>query len=367
MGEGGRKFEEIGVEDVDSLVRGCAVLGAGGGGDAYMFKIMAELALGDTGPVPLVSLDHLPPEGIILPLAMVGAPMVFAEKILSGFEGVRLKTEVEDALGKEAVAVMAPEIGGGNGVLPLAWAARLGLPYADADGMGRAYPTIPMTTMHLAGLPVSPAVIVDARDNVLRFDTTDNFWAERLIRGSTTQMGAMTSSVLYPLTVADARRSTVIGSVSKALRVGSLLTYGAEGVARAVAELDAMVLSVGKVVDIERRIEYGWVRGSLTVEGSGEYRRRLLHIEIQNENLVAMEDGRVVASVPDIITVLETESGMVISTDRLKYGQRITVIGFAADPIWRTPEGLAVGGPRAMGYDFDFVPIEQIHRQEVHA
>ena len=354
-------FDAIGVEHVDALVRGCAVLGAGGGGDAYMFKIMAELALSETGPVPLVSLDDLPDDGIILPLAMVGAPMVFAEKILSGFEGLTLKAAIEDALGREAVAVMAPEIGGGNGVLPLAWAARLGLPYTDADGMGRAYPTIPMTTMHLAGLPVSPAVIVDARDNVLRFDTCDNFWAERLVRGSTTQMGAMTSSVLYPMTAADARRSTVIGSVSKALRVGSLLVYGTEGVSRAVDELDAVVLSVGRVVDIERRIEYGWVRGSLTVEGSGDFRGRLLHIEIQNENLVALEDGKVMASVPDIITVLETESGVVISTDRLRYGQRITVIGFAADPIWRTPAGLAVGGPRAMGYDFDFVPIEEIH------
>jgi DUF917 family protein len=358
---------QIGVEDVDALVRGCAVLGAGGGGDAYMFKIMAELALSETGPVRLVSLEELPDDGIILPLAMVGAPMVFAEKILSGYEGFTLKAEIEDALGREAVAVMAPEIGGGNGVLPLAWAARLGLPYADADGMGRAYPTIPMTTMHLAGLPVSPAVIVDARDNVLRFETSDNFWAERLIRGSTTQMGAMTSSVLYPMTAADARRSTVIGSVSKALRVGSLLVYGAEGVSRAVAELDAVILSVGKVVDIERRIEYGWVRGSLTVEGSGEYRGRLLHIEIQNENLVALEAGKVMASVPDIITVLETESGVVISTDRLRYGQRVTVIGFAADPIWRTPEGLAVGGPRAMGYDFDFVPIEEIRARSSDA
>ncbi|MHB8614012.1 MAG: DUF917 domain-containing protein [Candidatus Dormibacteraceae bacterium] len=351
----------IRAQDVDALVRGCAVLGAGGGGDAFMFRIMAELALAETGPVPLKSLDELPEDGIVLPLAMVGAPMVFAEKILSGLEGILLRDEIEDALDRKVVAVMAPEIGGGNGVLPLAWAAHLGLPYVDADGMGRAFPTIPMTTMHLAGLPVSPGVIVDARNNVLRFETCDNFWAERLIRGATTSMGAMTSSVLYPMSVRDARRSTVLGSVSKALRVGSLLSVGADGVSRAVAELRATVLTVGKVVDIERRIEYGWVRGSLTVEGSGEYKGRLLHIEIQNENLVALEEGKVRASVPDLITVLETDSGVVISTERLRYGQRVTVIGFASDPVWRTPAGLQLGGPRAMGYDFDFVPIEEIN------
>ena len=62
----------IRVEDVDALVRGCAVLGAGGGGDAFMFRIMAELALAETGPVPLKSLDELPEDGIVLPLAMPG-------------------------------------------------------------------------------------------------------------------------------------------------------------------------------------------------------------------------------------------------------------------------------------------------------
>jgi hypothetical protein len=347
---------EISDSDLDPLARGCAVLGAGGGGDTHTFKIMAELAIRETGPVPLVSLDDLPDDGIILPLAMVGAPMVFAEKILSGLEGIRLRAEIEDAMGGEVVAVLAPEIGGGNGVLPVAWAAHLGLPYADADGMGRAFPTIPMTAMHLAGVPACPVVIMDGRGSIVRFDTCDTFWAERLARSATTMMGALTSSALYPMSVATARVATVIGSVSKAMRVGrTLATRSETAVAEAVEELHACVLSTGKIIDIERRIEGGWVRGWLTVEGLSDYRGRLLHVEIQNEN------GQVRASVPDIITVLDTENGGVISTERLRYGQRVTVIAFAADPIWRTENGLALGGPRAMGYDFDYSPVEALN------
>ena len=353
---------EISDSDLDPLARGCAVLGAGGGGDTHTFKIMAELAIRETGPVPLVSLDDLHDDGIILPLAMVGAPMVFAEKILSGLEGIRLRAEIEDAMGGEVVAVLAPEIGGGNGVLPVAWAAHLGLPYADADGMGRAFPTIPMTAMHLAGVPACPVVIMDGRGSIVRFDTCDTFWAERLARSATTMMGALTSSALYPMSVATARVATVIGSVSKAMRVGrTLATRSETAVAEAVEELHACVLSTGKIIDIERRIEGGWVRGWLTVEGLSDYRGRLLHVEIQNENLVALEDGQVRASVPDIITVLDTENGGVISTERLRYGQRVTVIAFAADPIWRTENGLALGGPRAMGYDFDYSPVEALN------
>jgi DUF917 family protein len=45
----------------------------------------------------------------------------------------------------------------------------------------------------------------------------------------------------------------------------------------------------------------------------------------------------------------------------VRYGQRVTVIAFACDPIWRTPRGIEVVGPRAFGYDFDYVPIEDLH------
>ena len=49
-----------------------------------------------------------------------------------------------------------------------------------------------------------------------------------------------------------------------------------------------------------------------------------------------------------------------IHTERLRYGQRVSVIAFPCDPIWRTPRGLALAGPRAFGYDFDYVPVEEL-------
>jgi DUF917 family protein len=353
---------EIRESDVDALARGCAVLGAGGGGDTRDAAIATALALRATGPVPLVSLDELPDEGLVLPLAYIGAPLVFTEKLPTGFEGVRLRAEMEDATGREAVAVIAPEIGGANGVLPVLWASRLGLPVVDADGMGRAFPELPMTVMHIAGVSVCPSVSIDGRENVVRLDACDNAWAERLTRSVAMAVGAVVIGCLYPMPVEVARRATVRGTVSMALRVGHALAQPGDGaIADAVKELNAFVLMTGKIIDVERRIEGGFVRGCLTVEGLGGFRGQLLHVEIQNENLVALEDGEVRASAPDIITVLSSDSGAVISTERLRYGQRVTVIAFAADPIWRTERGLAVGGPAALGYEFDYVPVEVLN------
>jgi uncharacterized protein len=37
------------------------------------------------------------------------------------------------------------------------------------------------------------------------------------------------------------------------------------------------------------------------------------------------------------------------------------VVAFPSDDIWRTPAGLDIVGPRARGYDVDYVPVEEIH------
>ena len=50
------------------------------------------------------------------------------------------------------------------------------------------------------------------------------------------------------------------------------------------------------------------------------------------------------ASVPDLITVLDTETAGAIGTEWIRYGQRVTVIAFGCDPVWRTEPGLALPG-----------------------
>ena len=152
-------------------------------------------------------------------------------------------------------------------------------------------------------------------------------------------------------------------SVSKAIRIGEALA-GAKGspVAALIAELGAFQLVTGKVLDVERHTTSGFTRGSVVIEGLREDAGRLIRLELQNENLVALERGRVLASVPDLITVLDSETADAIATESIRYGQRVTVIAFACDPVWRTERGIAVAGPRAFDYEFDYRPVEELAR-----
>jgi DUF917 family protein len=77
---------------------------------------------------------------------------------------------------------------------------------------------------------------------------------------------------------------------------------------------------------------------------------------------VAFQDGQVLASVPDLISVLDSQTATAISTELLRYGQRVTVLAWPCDPLWRTPRGLEIAGPRAFGYDLDYVPTEELAR-----
>ena len=83
-------------------------------------------------------------------------------------------------------------------------------------------------------------------------------------------------------------------------------------------------------------------------------------ISIKNEFLVATVGDHVVASVPDLITMVDHETSSPINSERVHYGQRVTVFGIGCPPHYRSEKALNVVAPRNFGFDFDFVPIEKL-------
>ncbi|MGN9784002.1 DUF917 domain-containing protein [Nonomuraea sp. ZG12] len=357
-------MSSIEVEDVPALARGCAVLGTGGGGDVRTGALAAVRAIQTYGEVPLVRLADLPEDALVMPLSGIGAPTVGHEMIYSEDEPRRVAEEVERIFGRPPAAVMSSEIGGSNGVAPVAWAAQLGLPLLDADGMGRAFPEVQMVSMYVAGLPADLVIMSDIVGNVVTIRPIDGLWSERLARAVCVAAGSHALMADYVITAARARGAVIEGTVTRALEVGRSTEGAAEPLPALQRELGAARLITGKLTDVERRTTGGFVRGTATIEGTGDDRGRTLRLELQNENLVAVEDGEVRAMVPDLITVVDTETAAAIQTESLRYGQRVAVLAWPCDPLWRTPKGLETAGPRAFGYDLEYVPIEAPVKEE---
>lgn len=346
----------IDLDRLDDLAAGCAVLGTGGGGDTGPEVLQARAAIDSAGPVGVVDLDELADDTLVMPIGAWGAPTVGLEKLGSGREGTTLIAAVERAFGRRVGALMAGEIGGGNGVLPVSLAARTGLPLADADGMGRAFPYGYQVAMHVAGLPAAPVFVADEHGNVVTIEPIDADWYERLARGVTVMFGATAVGADHVMDAAAARQATVRGSVSLACRIGAAVRRdGLDGV---LDTTGGTRLVTGKVVDLERRTETGFARGRFTVEGTGDDAGRTLGVLVQNENLVVIERRTMLASVPDLITVLDETSGVAIPTERLRHGQRLHLIAMPCAPVWRTARGLEVAGPSAFGFEHRYVPLE---------
>lgn len=362
---------KITLEHVQDLARGAAILGTGGGGDPYLGGLMLRQALQDHGPVDLVDVETLGDDDFVAPFGMMGAPTVIVEKIPNGAEMVAALRTLERFRGQQARALLCAEVGGVNALLPLVLAARCGLPVVDGDGMGRAFPQLQMTTYHIHGVPAGPMVMADEYANTVLIDSAQSAEIERLGRSMVVAMGGSTSICLYPMQGRDAKRSLVRGTISLALGLGRTIREARSGSGDPFAAMlrylrgtdyyqHCKVLFTGKTVDLLRETLGGFSLGKLLVEGTGGCAGRRLALQFQNEHLVAREGERVLCIVPDLIAVLDAATAEPITTEGLKYGQRVTVVGISAAPIMRSPEALAVFGPQAFGLTDPFTPLERL-------
>ena len=115
----------------------------------------------------------------------------------------------------------------------------------------------------------------------------------------------------------------------------------------------------GKIADVLRETRAGFNIGKDMLEGIGEYKGHTAYVEFQNENLTATVDGKILATTPDLISLVDTETYIPVTTDGLKYGKRVMVVGLKCFHLWRTEKGIELVGPRYFGVDTDYIPLEE--------
>ncbi|WP_022893399.1 DUF917 domain-containing protein [Agromyces subbeticus] len=341
----------ISAEQIPDLARGAAVLGTGGGGDPYIGALLATQALREHGDVTVVSLDEVPENAVVLTVAMMGAPTVMVEKLPSLDEVTAPVHALGTYLGRPVTHIACAEVGGVNSTIPIAAAAALGLPLLDADGMGRAFPELQMVLPTLYGVTASPLAFSDEKGNIGVLQTVDNSWTERIARVACVEMGCSIMISGFPMSGLQAREALVPGSLSQCVEIGRTITTArddkADPVDRTVRLLGGRELFAGKVVDVQRATTTGFARGRARIESADAS----VTLSFQNEHLIAESDGTVLATTPDLIMVLDHDSGEPITTEALRYGQRVRVISAPSDERWHSAEALAMVGPGYFGYD----------------
>ena len=356
------------ASDLPDLSSGAVFLATGGGGDPYVARLVCEKALETYGPAEIIDPDELDDDAFVVTIGGVGAPTATLELLPSLDEAGRTLAAFQHHVGRKVDAVVSFEIGGGNSLIPIVAAVEQGIPVVNGDGMGRALPEAQMMTYPISGVSPTPAVALDYEGNVVTFSTKSIFSYERQIRSLALAMGGMITACEHPMTGRELKASIVPKTISFSMEIGRVLREY-RGNAHAIFQplTDAFARSIygelrhlytGKVVDSERKIVGGFDIGEATIEAF-DGGVAPMTISIKNEFLAARMGDRVVASVPDLITVLDYETSTPINAERLRYGQRVTVYGVGCPPYYRTEKALAVVAPRCFGFDFDYVPLEE--------
>ena len=364
--------QSLSLTDVDlvDFATGAAFLGAGGGGDPYIGRLLCQAAIREFGHPRIIDVNDFPDDALVAFVALVGAPTVVVEKAVAGPDIDLVLERLSQRLGRPLDALMPAEIGGVNSTLPIVAAARSGLPLLNVDGMGRAFPEIQMVVMNFEGLSATPFVVVDEHKNAITIDTDSAIKAEEFVRSIAMQMGLSCVVAGYPMTGAQAKRATVHNTMTEALQIGRAIRAGRKAGDPVGALIEALSSSVaygfacelfdGKIIDLQRTTEGGFAVGHCRLE-SIDGGSRAMEIVFQNENLIARENGDLRAVVPDLITVVDRESAEPIPTEALRYGQRVRVIATAAPAAIKTPQALKFVSPRCFKLDVDFTPVQQLN------
>jgi hypothetical protein len=368
---------EITPADVPALAVGSSVLACGGGGNPYYAQLVAQDVLGRHGAVRVIDVDEMPADGLASCAGIMGAPLVGIEKppslraLRTGFEAV------QNSLGERLAAFVAVEVGGAQSVLPLLQAAQSGLPLVDGDGMGRAFPEAQMCTFLIYGMrPGVPFAMSDDHGllwhvpslplgiSLGQFGGTGRVGRvvglaiERAFRRYCARKGGW---IYFTATFdrASLQRTLVRGSMRLALELGRAIersrTNADDAIEAVLGVAGGKLLFRGKIVDIQRRFRGGHDWGSMRIEGLDTDRGRRADVDFKNEYLILRVDEDVELTVPDLITIIETESGVPVTTEVVRPGLRVSVLGLPSTPLYRTPEALRVVGPRAFGYEIPVV------------
>ncbi|KAL1955857.1 hypothetical protein VTO42DRAFT_8015 [Malbranchea cinnamomea] len=376
--------------DLEFITSGVGVLGTGGGGPPYIQYLIgiAVLQNGGKGKMRIISPNKLKDTDLCIFSSWYGAPSASGERLPNGTE---LCNSAEASLkvtgNTHFEAIIAAEIGGGNGIASFPTAVHYDIPVVDADLMGRAYPSIEHGTPYLYGYSPTPCVLADPKGNVgVVMSGQSHRKVESMLRTLCVNLGHNAATSPCPLSGECIKKYAVPNTLSQAWYIGRAIHMARRTKVDVIdAILDVIpgkVLYTGKIVDVRRSVKGGYTMGLCIIaplsadetdqpskSGTTETtENRQLIIPFQNEFLYAayvndsenpedIKNQEVICTVPDLISILG-QDGEAICSQELRYGLRVRVLGMPAHPLWTGSEqGLEVGGPRAFGLDMDWKSI----------
>lgn len=362
-------------DDLRDLVLGCTYYGVGGGGNPQEGLRALEEQVDAGRQIACVSPQEISDDGLTCCVFLMGStapltPEKEEQRQQLGLTSWRYERNLPEAIlqleayaGKRIEAIVPLELGGSNTPAPMAAAAALGKVVVDGDYAGRAVPEITQATPSVGGISLAPACCVDKYGNrVIISEAISNPIAERIGKMVSEAAFGSTGIAGFLMPGRQAKQFIVGGTISRALAIGRAIRSAAGGsgaaAKAAAAAAGGRIIFTGTLLDKEWQDKDGYYEGYHVFQGLGEYAGRRAKTYFKNETHALWVDDVLEVTSPDLITMVDLESGTPVLNNTLVQGQAVALTAVPAPQVWRHPAGLAVLGPRHFGVGEDYKPFK---------
>jgi DUF917 family protein len=368
----------IAADDIEPLLEGLAIMGTGGGGNPAWGRAILANDIARGRELWLVSPDDIPDDALVVSGGLMGSVKTLESMSIedlisrweSRFELLGATSLMEGHLGRKVDYVVPFEAGGLNTPVIMSLAARLGVKMVDGDGLGRSAPETHMSTFLGHGISLTPMSLVDTHGNAIMVtEQVAPTFADEIGRWMITRGGGMGANNHYPMTGRQLKDAVIPDTSSMALSLGraviSARQSGRDPLPAASGCLGGVDLFRGEVTSVRGEDRGGFYITEVVLAGAGPPARREARLVIKNETMALWIDGRLRAVFPDLVCMLDPDTGSGIMSVDLAVGKAVALLGVACHARLRhaatTRAGRsAFGGARYGHPDLAFAPIEQL-------
>ena len=355
-------------EAMIDLLTGCTVLGTGGGGDFSAGMRYIDAAIDAGKPIRLAAIDELSGDTMTCMPYALGATRAssgdrerYSRLPRSATAPVLIAMQrLQTGTGNEFGATIACELGGENTAVAAYAAAMTDAVLLDADTAGRAVPEVQHSTYFLHGLAAAPVVFANEFGESLYCENIcDDVRVEEIARAFARVSRDDIAAADHALSVRTIRGAVIPGTLSKALELGAALRLAQATKAdpgKAVADAGAgLVAFRGRIASTRFAVRSGFTLGDFEIAGIGEFDGHRYRIDVKNENMAGYRDGELHCSIPDLICVIDMQSGEPLTNPLGDSENRtVAVVILPAPNAFTTSAGLALFGPAYLGLDQPF-------------
>ena len=362
--------------DVEPLLDGLTIAGTGGGGaPAFGREILVnDLRRGRT--IELIDPDAVDDDATVVSGGYMGSTKVidrlgFAELVAGWeerFELLEVTRVMEGLLGRPVHHIVPFEAGALNTPVILSAAARLGISTIDGDGLGRSAPETQMSSFLGHGISLTPMPLVDHAGNVVVVQhATNPTYPDQVGRRVLGLGGNLGANNHYPMTGGQLKEAVIPRTITGALALGRALAEarasGEAPVPTVASHVGGRHVFTGRIARLTETEEEGFYATTAELEadrGAGAAR-----LTIQNETMLLALDGAIAAVFPDLVLMLDPDTGSGILSTELVEGRRVALVAAPCHPRLRraatSEAGRASFAPATFGRpDVRYRPVENL-------